>query len=62
MVMISISMAGSRQVQLQPWYELWAAVMCCVAGELGAEGEGDSIPVITARMGVPVGLLSYKNM
>lgn len=58
--MISISMAGSRWVQLQPWYELWAGVTCCVAGELGAEGEGDSIPVITVRMGVLVDLLSYE--
>lgn len=54
--MISISMVGSGCLQL------WAAVTCCVAGELGAEGEGDSIPVIVARMGIPIGLLSHETM
>lgn len=60
--MISISKAGSGQVHLQPWYELWAGVTCCVTGELGAEGEGDSMPVIATGMDIPVGLLSYKTM
>lgn len=62
MVMVSVSMAGIRQVRLQPWYEIWAGVMCCVAEELASAGERDSNPVITARMEVSVGLLSYETM